>query len=128
MGGGELLLKYFINFKEERAARKLKYPSRKVLRRQFPLHHTIAGRNIKRQWQNFEENSQTTMTELWREFLPRKEKWLRQAVVNIDDEIIVGDGIDIWPWKLSVYQNPLHKKHKKEEREIFFRSTKRKSR
>lgn len=41
---------------------------------------------------------------------PCNEERLRQAVVNVDNEVVIGDGVDFRPRKLSIYQNPLPKK------------------
>lgn len=43
---------------------------------------------------------------------PCNEERLRQAVVNVDNEVVIGDGVDLRPRKLSIYQNSLPKKKK----------------
>lgn len=39
--------------------------------------------------------------------VPGDEKRVVQAIVDIDNEIVVGNGVNIWAWKLSVYEYSL---------------------
>lgn len=50
---------------------------------------------------------------------PCNEERLRQAVVNVDNEVVIGDGVDFRPRKLSIYQNPLPKRNKSQLHQFF---------
>lgn len=39
--------------------------------------------------------------------LPRKEKWLIQVVVDTDNQIVIGNTVNLWPRKLPIYQDSL---------------------
>lgn len=43
---------------------------------------------------------------------PCNEERLRQAVVNVDNEVVIGDGVDFRPGKLPIDQNTLQKQTK----------------
>ena len=34
--------------------------------------------------------------------VPGEEKWLVQAVEDIDDEVVVGNRMNVWTWELAV--------------------------
>lgn len=39
--------------------------------------------------------------------VPGDEKRLVQAIVDIDNEIVIGDGVNIWAWELSINEYSL---------------------
>lgn len=39
--------------------------------------------------------------------VPGDEKRLVQAIEDIDNEIVVSNGVNIWAWKLSIYEYSL---------------------
>lgn len=39
--------------------------------------------------------------------VPGEEEWLGEVVVDVDDEVVVGDGLDLRPRELVVDQDPL---------------------
>jgi hypothetical protein len=43
--------------------------------------------------------------------LPREEEGGGQVVEDVDDDVVVGDGVDLRPRELAVDQNPLHHIH-----------------
>lgn len=47
---------------------------------------------------------------LWR-CVPGEEEWLVEVVVNIDDEVVVGDGVYLRPRELAIDQYPLQHPH-----------------
>lgn len=42
--------------------------------------------------------------------VPGDEERLIQAVVDIDNEIVIGDGVNIWAWELPIDEYPLEAK------------------
>lgn len=51
------------------------------------------------------------------ECVPGDEKWLVQAVEDIDDEIVISNRVNIWAWELTIDEYPL-KKNKNKEQQI----------
>lgn len=44
-------------------------------------------------------------------FSPGDEERFWQAVMDIDNEVVIGNRVDIRPWKLSIDKNSLQNKH-----------------
>lgn len=41
-------------------------------------------------------------------YIPSNEEGFIQAVEDTDYQIVICNRLDLWPWKLPIYQNPLH--------------------
>lgn len=49
--------------------------------------------------------------EKWRWNRPGEEEGVGKAVEDVDDDVVVGHGVDLRPRELPIYQNPLQPSH-----------------
>lgn len=65
------------------------------------MHHIIIRPKHKKKKRRIGDGERKATT------LPRDQEGLVQAIVDVDDQVVVGHALDLRPWKLTIDQDPL---------------------